>query len=145
MALFEQFPYTNFHELNLDWLLQQVKRQGSVIDSIVADGNTSVLVISITQSGGSYSCDVAAADIRAALNSGIKVIACIKASSKKQTLCSEIMPMLDGRVTIIEQHIEAIADNTDAVAWVRSIYIVGLDGSLTVTTATTNLAVYEEV
>lgn len=23
--LFEQFPYTNFHELNLDWLLKRVK------------------------------------------------------------------------------------------------------------------------
>lgn len=26
MGLFEQFPYTNFHELNLDWLLRIVKR-----------------------------------------------------------------------------------------------------------------------
>lgn len=26
MGLFEQFPYTNFHELNLDWLLQEVKK-----------------------------------------------------------------------------------------------------------------------
>lgn len=25
MSLFEQFPYTNFHELNLDWLIQAVK------------------------------------------------------------------------------------------------------------------------
>ena len=25
MALFENFPYTNFHELNLDWLLQKMK------------------------------------------------------------------------------------------------------------------------
>lgn len=23
--LFEQFPYTNFHEINLDWLLKKVK------------------------------------------------------------------------------------------------------------------------
>lgn len=23
--LFEQFPYTNFHEINLDWLLKRVK------------------------------------------------------------------------------------------------------------------------
>lgn len=26
MGLFEQFPYTNFHELNLDWLIQQLKQ-----------------------------------------------------------------------------------------------------------------------
>ena len=25
MGLFEQFPYTNFHELNLDWLLKNQK------------------------------------------------------------------------------------------------------------------------
>ena len=25
MGLFEQFPYTNFHELNQDWLLQKMK------------------------------------------------------------------------------------------------------------------------
>ena len=25
MGLFEQFPYTNFHELNLDWLIEQLK------------------------------------------------------------------------------------------------------------------------
>ena len=26
MGLFEQFPYTNFHELNLDWLIDQLKK-----------------------------------------------------------------------------------------------------------------------
>lgn len=25
MGMFEQFPYTNFHELNLDWLIQKIK------------------------------------------------------------------------------------------------------------------------
>ena len=25
MPVFENFPYTNFHELNLDWLLNKVK------------------------------------------------------------------------------------------------------------------------
>lgn len=24
--MFENFPYTNFHELNLDWLLDQMKK-----------------------------------------------------------------------------------------------------------------------
>ena len=26
MALFEHFPYTNFHEMNLDWLVQRVNK-----------------------------------------------------------------------------------------------------------------------
>ena len=28
MGLFEHFPYTNFHELNLDWLIEQLKQLG---------------------------------------------------------------------------------------------------------------------
>ena len=26
MALFENFPYTNLHELNLDWLIDELKK-----------------------------------------------------------------------------------------------------------------------
>lgn len=37
MGLFEQFPYTNFHELNLDWLLQKVKQLDSKVDSFEDD------------------------------------------------------------------------------------------------------------
>ena len=25
MGLFEQFPFTNFHDLNLDWLINEIK------------------------------------------------------------------------------------------------------------------------
>lgn len=32
MGLFENFPYTNFHELNLDWLLEIVKKLDSKFD-----------------------------------------------------------------------------------------------------------------
>lgn len=43
MGLFEQFPYTNFHELNLDWILQQLKefqeRLDQFHDTIVAECN----------------------------------------------------------------------------------------------------------
>ena len=28
MGLFEQFPFTNFHDLNLDWLINEIKKQG---------------------------------------------------------------------------------------------------------------------
>ena len=29
---FEQFPYTNFHDLNLDWILNEVKRVSEAVD-----------------------------------------------------------------------------------------------------------------
>lgn len=34
MGLFEQFPYSNFHELNLDWILQKIKELDGKVDSI---------------------------------------------------------------------------------------------------------------
>lgn len=34
MGLFEQFPYSNFHELNLDWILQKIKELDEKVDSI---------------------------------------------------------------------------------------------------------------
>ena len=36
MALFENFPYTNFHELNLDWILQVVIAMDGKLDRAIA-------------------------------------------------------------------------------------------------------------
>ena len=36
MGLFENFPYTNFHELNLDWILQMLKKIDKTMDEFVA-------------------------------------------------------------------------------------------------------------
>lgn len=37
MAVFEQFPYTNFHELNLDWLLETVKGLQEAVGNLTGD------------------------------------------------------------------------------------------------------------
>ena len=34
MGLFDQFPYTNFHELNLDWILSQMKNVEGYVKNI---------------------------------------------------------------------------------------------------------------
>ena len=34
MSCFNMFPYTNFHELNLEWLIQEVKRNRDRIDTL---------------------------------------------------------------------------------------------------------------
>lgn len=36
MGLFEQFPYTNFHELNLDWILYELKTLKTTITNFIA-------------------------------------------------------------------------------------------------------------
>ena len=44
MALFENFPYTNLHELNLDWLISQIKEmQASQVLSV--NGETGVVIL----------------------------------------------------------------------------------------------------
>lgn len=40
MPVFETFPYTNFHELNLDWLLATTKKLENTVDAqnkVIAD------------------------------------------------------------------------------------------------------------
>ena len=34
--IFEDFPYTNFHELNIDWLLEVIQTMDSEIDDLKA-------------------------------------------------------------------------------------------------------------
>lgn len=36
MALFENFPYTNFHEMNLDWILQKMVQLSNKVDEIAS-------------------------------------------------------------------------------------------------------------
>ena len=37
MGVFEQFPYVNFHELNLDWVLDKIKELQNVIETHIID------------------------------------------------------------------------------------------------------------
>lgn len=43
MGLFEQFPYTNFHEMNLDWLLKIVKEIAGKVESLDADIDQAII------------------------------------------------------------------------------------------------------
>lgn len=37
MAIFENFPYSNFHEVNLDWVISEVKRISKLVDTVTLD------------------------------------------------------------------------------------------------------------
>ena len=42
MAIFEQLPYTNFHELNLDWIiekLQELEERIAALEEAESDGD----------------------------------------------------------------------------------------------------------
>lgn len=38
MALFENFPYTNYHDINLDWMIKQIIEQNVKLDEFIAGG-----------------------------------------------------------------------------------------------------------
>lgn len=39
MAIFENVPYTNFHELNLDWVIQKQKEHDDAFSKVIEDAN----------------------------------------------------------------------------------------------------------
>lgn len=43
MSVFNEFPYTNFHELNLDWLLGKVKETEEKIDNFILDTDDKII------------------------------------------------------------------------------------------------------
>lgn len=36
MGIFEQFPYTNFHDLNLDWILKKILEMDKTLQEVIA-------------------------------------------------------------------------------------------------------------
>lgn len=54
MALFENFPYTNFHDMNMDWLLKKVKELGAQVAEFEALLENGPVADVKTQVSGTY-------------------------------------------------------------------------------------------
>lgn len=48
MGIFRQFPYSNFHEINLDWIIRQVKEVKETLDNFIID-TTNIIVDTVNQ------------------------------------------------------------------------------------------------
>lgn len=96
MALFEQFPYTNFHEMNMDWLLQRVKAL-EIIASDVADE-----FVVFRESGGSYTKIVGktASELYADISAGKKVQGMIIGSNKIEYACEVNAIKIMGKASV---------------------------------------------
>lgn len=68
MALFPKFPYLNFHELNLNWLIDQVKTNKDSIEKI--DSITADFIISKTADGQGFQVNGTYNDIYGAFKNG---------------------------------------------------------------------------
>lgn len=94
MAL-EQYVYTNFHELNLDWILQTVKSMNSRISEYLSDENLTVLLTAILESHPEWTSTVADGSV-----------GYVKLDSYLQNIVDEILAMLDKdlRITFLSNN-----------------------------------------
>ena len=82
MGLFPKFPYTNFHELNLDWIVEQTKKNTEAIKQLSeVEALKDAFVINIQVWMSPFSADVSYSDLKAAVNAGKRIIAVIQTSS----------------------------------------------------------------
>ena len=78
MGLYNQFPWTNFHEMNLDWLLMKVRylediveTQGELLDDLLPDAFIiNADLGSSNESGGSATVDCTYDKLKVAIESG---------------------------------------------------------------------------
>jgi len=78
MGIFEHFPYTNFHEVNLDWLLNKVKAIESDLASteVLNDllGAEDLYVVSVNVGSSSASMEKTFTELQGAIKAGKRVV-----------------------------------------------------------------------
>lgn len=98
MALFPKFPYLNFHELNLDWIIEQVKANKEKIESL--EGATDVITfmaknnITVTSSGwfnAPLTCNKSPKEVYDAIASGDPVQMIYKLSCRNGVFVIPVM------------------------------------------------------
>lgn len=81
MGIFEHFPYTNFHELNLDWLLNAVKKLDKKVEALTAAADPVVINITAgnTEAGTpkeitDVKCNISPAELYNIVTAGTKPV-----------------------------------------------------------------------
>ena len=78
MGIFEHFPYTNFHEVNLDWLLNKVKAIENDLASteVLNDllGAEDLYSVNISIGSSSASMDKTFTEMQGAIKAGKRVV-----------------------------------------------------------------------
>ena len=66
--MFNKYPYTDFHELNLDWILEKVKQFDASLTELVTDFNQIEQDFSALQAQVNNLLNIMEAEVRAAIN-----------------------------------------------------------------------------
>ena len=88
MALFEHFPYTNFHQMNLDWLLNRVKNIETEVEYVAKNTGADTFIVNIyyDADSGTWKCDTDYRKIIDAYIAGQKLAAVVNGVTYPGTL-----------------------------------------------------------
>lgn len=101
MGLFEHFPYTNFHDLNLNWILGKIKD----IDSTVAGVHQAEENAAASAESAAESAESAAASAEAASGSAEAAAGSAEAAAEAEAGASGVVRDVSDRLTaFIQQH-----------------------------------------
>lgn len=111
MAIFHEYPYTNFHDLNLDWIIKIVKELKAIVDTIDVDTINSHFA-TIDGILAEHTADIAA--LQAQSTSAAAAISSLQTTvSSMEVDITQIHSQIDG---VIDQIAAAVSELTGDVS-----------------------------
>lgn len=108
MGIFEHLPYTNMHDLNLDWILLKLKATDTTLSELLENGISSedvdIVIATYTKdSSNNWVCSKTVAELEAALADGKKLLAVIS-DSNETVICTRYTYSLTYHRVTFEGH-----------------------------------------
>lgn len=111
MAIFHEYPYTNFHDLNLDWIIKIVKELKAIVDTIDVDSINSHFA-TIDGILAEHTADIA--ELQAQSTSAAAAISALQTTvSSMEVDITQIHSQIDG---VIDQISAAVSELTGDVS-----------------------------
>lgn len=102
MAIFDNFPYTNFHELNLDWLIKKMKEVDDDVNNVIEDAENIVAQAETIVSDAEHYSDESKAYAEASQRS----------AENSQSYASEFLnetTSINNQLAILDSRIDSLA------------------------------------
>lgn len=152
MGVFEHFPYTNFHELNLDWVVNQIKELKDIVGTQIVDLVARAGVAANTQAINNLSTTVtnnattahneAQAAANAASTAQTTATNAANAASAAQTTATNAANAASANATNIAKIGKKVIDHQNSFATGTTLAYTGETFTITKNTIVTALLAY---
>lgn len=128
MAIFHEYPYTNFHDLNLDWIIKIVKELKAIVDSIDID-EINRHFATIDGILAEHTADIAA--LQAQSTAAAAAISSLQTTiSGMQVDIAQIHSQIDGVIDQIAAAVTQLTGDVDELQAELDIYRTATDSRL---------------